>query len=48
MSAIGRARIADENKLFSALYDLYAERIATFRANPPPEGWDGVFALTTK
>jgi len=30
------------------LADLYLERIAIFRANPPPPDWDGVFALTTK
>jgi adenylate cyclase len=30
------------------LYDLYDERIAEFRENPPPEDWDGVFVATTK
>ncbi|MGE4219201.1 MAG: adenylate/guanylate cyclase domain-containing protein, partial [Alphaproteobacteria bacterium] len=30
------------------LYELYAERIAAFRANPPPADWDGVFVATTK
>ncbi len=30
------------------LYDVYLERIAHFRAHPPPEGWDGVFTFTTK
>ncbi|NWG46364.1 MAG: adenylate/guanylate cyclase domain-containing protein [Alphaproteobacteria bacterium] len=25
------------------LYDLYRRRIAHWRAEPPPEGWDGVF-----
>lgn len=30
------------------LYRLYAERIAHFRAEPPPAGWDGVYTYTTK
>jgi adenylate cyclase len=30
------------------LYALYLERIAYFRANPPPDGWDGVFVYTRK
>jgi adenylate cyclase len=31
-----------------ALYDVYLERIAHFRAEPPPADWDGVFVYTTK
>jgi adenylate cyclase len=27
----------------SAFFDLYAERIKQFQANPPPDDWDGVF-----
>jgi adenylate cyclase len=30
------------------LYELYLERIAHFRAEPPGEGWDGVFVFKTK
>jgi len=30
------------------LYNLYLERIAHFRDNPPGEDWDGVFTFTTK
>ncbi len=30
------------------LYDLYAERIAAYRADPPGEDWDGVFVATSK
>jgi adenylate cyclase len=29
-------------------YDLYEERIADYRATPPPKDWDGVFVATTK
>ncbi len=30
------------------LYDMYLERIALFREQPPGEGWDGVFVATSK
>ena len=30
------------------LHDLYAERIAEFRINPPGEDWDGVYVATSK
>jgi adenylate cyclase len=30
------------------LWDVYRERIAVFRAAPPPEGWDGVWVFETK
>lgn len=30
------------------LYDIYRERIAHFRDEPPPADWDGVFVYTTK
>jgi adenylate cyclase len=30
------------------LYEVYLERIAHFRENPPPADWDGVFTYTTK
>ena len=29
-------------------YDIYVERIAEYRENPPPAEWDGVFVATTK
>ncbi|MBI5437593.1 MAG: CHASE2 domain-containing protein [Nitrosomonadales bacterium] len=32
----------------TALYGIYAERIAYFRNNPPPADWDGVFVFQTK
>ncbi len=32
----------------TALFDLYAARIAEFRRNPPPRNWDGVFTMQTK
>jgi adenylate cyclase len=30
------------------LYDMYLERIALFRKEPPGEAWDGVFVATSK
>jgi len=30
------------------LYEIYLERIAHFRENPPPADWDGVFTFTSK
>ncbi len=30
------------------LYDLYAERITSYRESPPPSDWDGVFVATSK
>jgi adenylate cyclase len=31
-----------------ALYDIYLERIADFRVEPPAADWDGVWVYTTK
>jgi hypothetical protein len=31
-----------------AFYDIYAKRIEALCRNPPPEGWDGVFAVVEK
>jgi len=38
--------LKDEPDCF--LYNLYLERIAHFRENPPGEDWDGVFTFQTK
>jgi len=32
----------------SKLYEVYLERIAHFRVQPPPADWDGVFTFTSK
>ena len=29
-------------------YDLFTSRIATWREDPPPADWDGVFTATEK
>lgn len=47
------AALADCRRLaasfdLGALYDLYDERIAEYRKNPPPADWDGVYVATSK
>lgn len=32
----------------SVLYELYSERIALYKWDPPPKEWDGVFVATSK
>ena len=32
----------------SKLYEVYNERVAYYRNNPPGENWDGVFVFKTK
>ena len=44
--AILHQLLEDEPGCF--LYELYLERIAHFRENPPGEDWDGVFTFQTK
>jgi adenylate cyclase len=48
LNAIGKAKAANRVLDLQSVFDLYAERIASFKVNPPPPEWDGVFALTTK
>jgi adenylate cyclase len=45
-AAIAECRPFDAE--FAGFYDLYAERIAYFEANPPGPDWDGVFVSETK
>ena len=44
---IQELRAADTSDL-GGLYDLYDERIAEYRQNPPAKDWDGVFRATSK
>jgi len=32
----------------SGLYELYSERLALYKWDPPPAEWDGVFVATSK
>jgi adenylate cyclase len=42
------ARGVGEPWRLGKFYDLYVERLAAFRKDPPGEGWDGVFTATSK
>ena len=48
LEAIERGRRTDEARVLGRLYQLYAARILDFQKNPPPEDWNGAFALLTK
>ena len=45
--ALAQLRPAGGEEL-AGLCSVYAERIAEFRKNPPPAGWDGVYVAETK
>jgi adenylate cyclase len=42
------ARCRDRDPRLELFYDLYAERILHYEANPPGPDWQGVFVATTK
>ena len=48
LAAIERGRRTDDAHTLELLYSLYEERIRGFQKNPPPEDWNGAFALLTK
>jgi adenylate cyclase len=48
LAVIAEGQAADEENRFRTLYNIYAERIRTFQTNPPPEDWDGAYALESK
>jgi adenylate cyclase len=48
LAAIERGRLTDEAHSLEYLYKLYETRIAGYQQNPPPEDWNGAFALLTK
>jgi adenylate cyclase len=48
LAAIERGRRTDEAHALQLLYNLYETRILGYRNNPPPEDWNGAFALLTK
>jgi adenylate cyclase len=45
--ALEQVRAAGGDEL-AGLCEVYAERIARFRKEPPPAGWDGVYVAETK
>jgi adenylate cyclase len=48
LAAIERGRHTDEANSLELLYNLYEARIQDYQNNPPPEDWNGAFALLTK
>jgi adenylate cyclase len=48
LAAIERGRRTDEAQALKLLYDLYERRIRGYRENPPPDDWNGAYALLTK
>jgi len=48
MAAIERGRRTDDGRVLELLYNLYETRIHGYRETPPPEDWNGAFALLTK
>jgi adenylate cyclase len=48
LAAIERGRKTDEAHTLALLYDLYEARILKYQNNPPPDDWNGAYALLTK
>ena len=48
LAAIERGRRSDDGRALEMLYNLYEARIHSYQENPPPENWNGAFALLTK
>jgi len=48
LDAIERGRRSEDADTLEKLFGLYEARIKDFQLDPPPEGWNGAFALLTK
>jgi adenylate cyclase len=48
LAALETGRAADEEGRFKTLYEVYTERIRAFQIHPPPDDWDGAYALESK
>jgi len=48
LAAIERGRRTDDARTLELLFHLYEKRIRDFQVDPPPEDWDGAYALLTK
>jgi adenylate cyclase len=48
LEAIERGRRTDEAHSLELLYNLYEARIRGYQKSPPPDNWNGAFALLTK
>ncbi|HLG80645.1 MAG TPA: adenylate/guanylate cyclase domain-containing protein [Bradyrhizobium sp.] len=48
LEAIARGRKSDEVHALGYLFNLYEARIGNYKKNPPPDDWNGAYALLTK
>ncbi len=48
LAAIDRGRRTDDAHSLELLFNLYETRIRGFQKDPPPQDWNGAFALLTK
>ena len=48
LAVIDEGRAVDEESRFATLYNVYAARIRSFQVTPPPDDWQGAYALETK
>jgi adenylate cyclase len=48
LEAIERGRQTDDAHALEYLYNLYEARVLDYKESPPPEDWNGAFALLTK
>jgi len=48
LETIARGRKSDDGHALEYLYNLYEVRIHDYLKNPPPDDWNGAFALLTK
>jgi adenylate cyclase len=48
LAAIERGRRTDDARSLELLFNLYETRIRGFQKDPPPQHWNGAFALLTK
>jgi adenylate cyclase len=48
LAAIERGRKSDDAHALALLYELYEARILGYQNNPPPDDWNGAYALLTK
>jgi adenylate cyclase len=48
LDLINRCRELASSFNVAGLYDMYVERIASYRADPPPKDWDGVYEAESK
>jgi adenylate cyclase len=48
LAAVEQGLAADEEQRFKTIYNIYYERIRSFQVTPPPDDWDGAYALESK